>query len=231
MPVYMNDDQIKLDVTEADLQTLLQDIGRQVAEQLDLVIEEVQPGSSNVIQGRFGTVGAVHWGIAHEGASEEVVWEGIGATALDVAAGAVNNYISEYGKETAICALEQAQRVQNRAEIRSSTALHLKSLADTFLAPGGSTLDPVSPFTIRTEGDPGDPVELQVLGASIDEDELQSLLHIGTGVLYARNQDGVVIELMLDMDQQSLVARGVEKVTAAGPVYLEPADEQAAPKP
>lgn len=60
----------------------------------------------------------------------------------------------------------------------------------------------IEEFTVTTTAD-GD--EVEVTAASIDEEQLTALLHT-KGVLYARNQDGAVVELMLDMDEESLIA-------------------------
>lgn len=70
-------------------------------------------------------------------------------------------------------------------------------------------------FIVLTEG-AGDEMELK--GASIPEDQLALLLS-QSGVIYARNQDGAMVELSTDMDFESPVAREVE-MTSAGPKYL-----------
>lgn len=77
-------------------------------------------------------------------------------------------------------------------------------------------------FIVRTAED-GD--EMELLGASLPEDELAALLS-QPGVIYARNQDGVMVELSLDMDFETPVARAVD-MTPEGPVYLNPSDELA----
>lgn len=81
-------------------------------------------------------------------------------------------------------------------------------------------------FTVETEGDINDPSELSVVQASIPEDQLDQLLRTPPGVVYAKNQDGILIELMLDMDHDSLIARGVE-LTPEGAVYLSVSDDLA----
>ncbi len=60
----------------------------------------------------------------------------------------------------------------------------------------------IEEFTVTTTADAD---EVEVTAASIGEDQLTALLHT-RGVLYARNQDGAVVELMFDMDEESLIA-------------------------
>ncbi|TBR71607.1 MAG: hypothetical protein EPN64_19290 [Burkholderiaceae bacterium] len=69
-------------------------------------------------------------------------------------------------------------------------------------------------FIVQTEG-AGDAMELK--GASIPEEQLVQLL-AQPGVFYARNQDGTMVELSVDMDFDTPVAREVE-MTLAGPAY------------
>lgn len=73
----------------------------------------------------------------------------------------------------------------------------------------------IHPFIVQTEGD-GDDMELT--GANIPEAQLEALLS-QPGVIYARNQDGTMIELSLDMDFETPVAHAVE-MTRHGPVPL-----------
>ncbi|MDQ1090685.1 hypothetical protein QE400_000098 [Xanthomonas sacchari] len=70
---------------------------------------------------------------------------------------------------------------------------------------------------VESTGALADEVEIQ--SASVDEAEMQLLLTSGTGVIYARDQNGVVIEMWLDMDGESLVARPV-KETASGMIPM-----------
>ncbi|MEO7326581.1 MAG: hypothetical protein ABIW82_17305 [Dokdonella sp.] len=60
-------------------------------------------------------------------------------------------------------------------------------------------------FTVTTTGEGDD--ELEVTGASIPEDQVQLLLRTPPGVIYAVDQDGRTIEMMLDMDEETLIAR------------------------
>ena len=64
----------------------------------------------------------------------------------------------------------------------------------------------IQPFIVQTAGS-GDDIELE--GASIPEDELAELL-AQPGVIYARNQDGALMELSTDMDFETPVVRQVE---------------------
>lgn len=84
--------------------------------------------------------------------------------------------------------------------------------------------DRIHAFIVQTKGD-GD--EMELCGASVPEDELAALLS-QPGVAYARNQDGVMVELSLDMDFETPVVRAVD-MTATGPVYLD--DVRPAAKP
>lgn len=68
-------------------------------------------------------------------------------------------------------------------------------------------------ITVESEGDYVD--EVEIISSSVDDDQMEFLLQSGDGVIYARDQNGVVIEMWLDMDEQSLVARPV-KETASG---------------
>lgn len=63
----------------------------------------------------------------------------------------------------------------------------------------------IEEFTVTTTTDDD---EIEVTGASIDEEHFSALLKT-RGVLYARNQDGELVELMLDMDEESLIATRV----------------------
>lgn len=93
---------------------------------------------------------------------------------------------------------------------------------------GPEIVDRLHTFTVVTTGDPG---ELELVDASIAEDQLGALLHvediaeehIGDGVVYARNQDGVMVAVMLDMDGQTPIVREIE-ITPDGVVYLTPGD-------
>lgn len=94
----------------------------------------------------------------------------------------------------------------------------------------GEYRDQMHLFFVETEGDHDD---LEVVGATIPEEEMAVLL--GTdgvterqlpGVIYARNQNGTLVEVMADMDSQSLIARAVD-MTPEGPVYLNTSDELA----
>lgn len=87
----------------------------------------------------------------------------------------------------------------------------------------------IAPFTVFTAGEPDD---MQLTGATISDDEMAELLHYedvavedrkGNGVVYAHNQDGVLVELMLDMDQQTPVVRPV-CLSPAGVQYLNSRD-------
>lgn len=83
--------------------------------------------------------------------------------------------------------------------------------------------DRIHLFIVQTEGD-GDDMELT--GANIPEAQLEALLS-QPGVIYARNQDGIMIELALDMDFETPTAQAVE-MTRHGPVPLCPAAEDQA---
>ena len=61
-------------------------------------------------------------------------------------------------------------------------------------------------FTVTTTGDESED-ELEVTAASIPEDQLQLLLRTPPGVVYAVDQSGRTIEMMLDMDEETLIAR------------------------
>lgn len=76
-------------------------------------------------------------------------------------------------------------------------------------------------FIVTTSGEQDD---LQLDGSTISDVDMGALLHpedaaerVGDGVVYARNQDGMLIELTLDMDQQTPVVRPVS-LTPAGVV-------------
>lgn len=73
----------------------------------------------------------------------------------------------------------------------------------------------IQPFIVQTEG-VGDAMELK--GASVPEDQLAHLL-AQPGVIYARNQDGAMVELSTDMDFETPVVRAVD-MTPTGPKYL-----------
>lgn len=62
----------------------------------------------------------------------------------------------------------------------------------------------IQPFQIRTNGDLDD---LSVVGAGIDDDALSLMLSTPPGVIYAHNQDEVLLELMFDMDGESIIAQ------------------------
>ena len=87
----------------------------------------------------------------------------------------------------------------------------------------------IAPFTVVTTGELDD---LQLTGSTTSGDELAELLHYetvavedrqGNGIVYARNQDGVLLELMLDMDEQTPVVRPV-CLTPAGVMDLNACD-------
>ncbi len=89
----------------------------------------------------------------------------------------------------------------------------------------------IAPFTVVTTGELDD---LQLIGATTSGDELAKLLHYetvavedrqGNGIVYARNQDGVLLELMLDMDEQTPIVRVIE-ITPEGVVYLDVAEPE-----
>ncbi len=77
-------------------------------------------------------------------------------------------------------------------------------------------------FTVTTTELSAEDGTLDVIGASIPDDQLDLLLRTPPYVLYARNQDGVPIELSFDMDFETLDARVVE-LTPDGPRYLDAA--------
>ena len=89
-------------------------------------------------------------------------------------------------------------------------------------------MDRLHTFIVVTTGEPGD---LELVDANIAEDQLGALLHlediaeehIGDGVVYARNQDGVMVAVMLDMDGQTPIVREIA-ITPSGVVYLTPSD-------
>ncbi|MFB0396483.1 hypothetical protein ABVE18_20850 [Xanthomonas euvesicatoria] len=70
----------------------------------------------------------------------------------------------------------------------------------------------IQEFTVASEGASLD--EVEIVGASIDDDQFQFLLDTN-GTVYARDQNGVVMELSFDMDGESLVALPM-KETATG---------------
>lgn len=84
-------------------------------------------------------------------------------------------------------------------------------------------------FIVSTSGEMDD---MELHGATISDGDLGALLHYdevavedrqGDGVVYARNQDGMLIELTLDMDQQTPIVRPVF-LTPAGVVDRSPCD-------
>lgn len=89
-------------------------------------------------------------------------------------------------------------------------------------------------FVVETTG-AGD--ELEVCGASIPEEQLELLLRTPPWIVLARNQDGVVVEMMLDMDADSLIARPVELCEDGSVRYLDddqtlaPEDDSGSPAP
>lgn len=91
-------------------------------------------------------------------------------------------------------------------------------------------------FIVTTTGEPG---ELELIGSTASDRYMGQLLHydevpvedrLGDGVVYARNQDGVMVELVLDMDEQTPIVREVE-ITPEGVVYLEPAPSAPGARP
>lgn len=70
----------------------------------------------------------------------------------------------------------------------------------------------IQPFLFKTEGE-GD--EIEVTGSTISDDELQFLLNTDPAIVYAFNQDGLLLQVMFDMDEESLIALPVE-LTALG---------------
>jgi hypothetical protein len=64
----------------------------------------------------------------------------------------------------------------------------------------------IEEFTVTTTSDEDG---IEVTGASIEEEELAAVLR-AKGVIHVRNQDGALIELMLDMDEESLIATPAE---------------------
>ncbi|MDH0071253.1 hypothetical protein N7359_01685 [Stenotrophomonas maltophilia] len=80
-------------------------------------------------------------------------------------------------------------------------------------SPVGAEASPViQEFTVASEGSSLD--EVEITGASIDDDQFQFLLDTHRTV-YARDQNGVVMEVSFDMDGESLVAVPM-KETATG---------------
>lgn len=65
----------------------------------------------------------------------------------------------------------------------------------------------IQPFTITTEGTLED---MAMTRASIPDMQVFLLLSRPPGVVYAYNQDRVLVELSLDMDTESIVATAVQ---------------------
>lgn len=88
----------------------------------------------------------------------------------------------------------------------------------------------VQEFTLETSIDEDG---MDVHGASISDEEMEELLAAQPGIVYARNQDGVLVEMMLDMDEQSPIVRPV-LLTPEGVIDLHPRDgaaDNAGPRP
>lgn len=64
----------------------------------------------------------------------------------------------------------------------------------------------IANFRITTSGELND---LDVVGSEISEDQLELMLARPGGVIYAYNQDQVLVEFMFDMDGESIVATPV----------------------
>lgn len=82
----------------------------------------------------------------------------------------------------------------------------------------------VQPFVVETTGT-GD--ALEVRGASMPLEQLKPLLQASPGFIWARNQDGDVVEMVLDAND-ALTARAVEVLENGGVRYL---DHGGAPAP